>query len=97
MEVADVVLEAFSRFHLNGKEVIVIPPEFSPGSVLVVERLLYLFEVPKRLAWKLIEPIVGRAFKTGWEHMAQERVFIGIECHLILLLAAILDGSVTPE
>ena len=64
LEVYDVLLEAFSRFHFDGKEVIDVPPEFSPESVLVVESLLYLFEVPKRLAWKQIEPVIGGAFET---------------------------------
>jgi len=81
------LLEAFSRFHLDGKKVIVVPLEFLPGSVLVVENLLHLFEVSERLAWKRIEPVVGGTFETGWEHMAQERVFMGIDCRLILVLA----------
>jgi len=76
LEVADILLEAFSKFYFDGKKVIVVPPEFSPGSVLVVESLLHLSKVSERLAWKRIELVIGGAFEIAWEHMAQERVFM---------------------
>jgi len=48
LQLFDVLLEAFSRFHLDGK-VVVVPPQLLSGSILVVESLLYLFKVPERL------------------------------------------------
>jgi len=91
------IFEHLPEFHLDGKEAIAIPLEFSPGSVLLVESLCYLFKVLKRLAWKGIELVVGSAFETGWEHTAQERVFMGIDRHLIQVLPEMLDGVCSPR
>jgi len=37
------------------------------------------------------EPIVGDAFKTGWEHTIQE-VIVRVDRHLVLVLPEVLDG-----
>jgi len=49
LKVTDVLLDAFSRLHFDGKEVVVVPLEFPSGSILVVESPLYLFKVLERL------------------------------------------------
>jgi len=49
LKVTDVLLDAFSRLHFDGKEVVVVPLEFPSGSILVVESPLYLFKVSERL------------------------------------------------
>jgi len=46
LEITDIVLEALSGLYLDCKEVIVVPLELLPRSVLVIESLVHLFEAP---------------------------------------------------
>ena len=92
LEVTGILLETLPKFHLDGKEVIVVLPQLPSGSALVVEILLHLLEVPERLPRERIEPVVGDTFETGQEYTTQERVIVGVNRHLVLVLAEMLDG-----
>ena len=49
LKVTSVLLETFSRFHLNCKEVVVVPPQLPSESILVAEGLSYFFGISERL------------------------------------------------
>ena len=42
----------------------------------MVKGLLHILEAPKRLSRECIEPLVGSALETGWEHTTKEQIVV---------------------
>ena len=79
--------------HLTLKitDILFVLPLLPLRNILVVEGLLQLPKVPKRLPREQIKSAIGDAFKTGWEYTAQEQVIVRVNRHLVLVLAEVLD------
>ena len=77
-------------FHLDGEDVIVLL-EFASESELIVQGLLHLLKVSKRMAQKRVEPVGGNPLKAGGEHPAHEKVIMRIDSHLILVVPKMMN------
>jgi len=92
LKITDIVFEAPSSLHLDCEKVVTILLELPSKRIIVIESMLHLFESPERLSRECIEPVVGNALETGWEHTTQEQVIVKVDHHLVLVLTEVLDG-----
>ena len=97
LKITDIVFEALSGLYLDCEEVVDVLLELSLESTLVIESMLHLFEAPESLSRECIEPFIGSALETKWEHATQEQLVIRVDCHLVLVLPEILDGIGRPR
>ena len=87
----DVRLETAGESHLDGKEVVIVLLELLTGKVLREEQLGEILEVADRSCRKRVELIESYSVQTGGEDPAQDGVASGIDHHLVLILAEMLN------
>ena len=91
LEEADICFETVGGSHLDRKEVVVVLLELLVGGVLRQEQLGEIIEVVDRSWRKRVEPIESYSLLTGGKDPPQDGVASGIDHHLVLILAEMLD------
>jgi len=87
LKIVNIILLALPDFHLYCKEVVVVSLKFPQGSKLVKKCLVHLTKISERIPWERIELVVGDRLEAGWECLIEEEVIVGVNRHLILVLA----------
>ena len=87
LKVVNIVFQTLPTFHLDYEKVIVVPLEFSLRSKLVVKCISYFMKIPERIPREGIKSVVGDFLEAEWECSAEKEVIVGVNCHLVLILA----------